>query len=1502
MAKSKLDLPDDLLSSKLSDHSWTPKEASGGSDERKVLVGLLDEPKDQAVTESSIPLSPQWLYAKSSETKMEVRLPTSVSLGSSSPSTRKEVWRLDGSEDKKDWRRSANDVENGRRWREEERETGLLGSRRDRKKAERRVENVTTRETVDSRALPTSERWHDGRSSGHETRRDSKWSSRWGPEDKEKETRAERKTEVEKEDAFIDDQSVVGTNRPNSDRESDSRDKWRPRHRMEAHPGGSTSNRAAPGFGLERGRMEGSSSGFSFGRGRPNVIGRLSSAGLVGASLTLSDYSASVLGQPSILTNTFCYPRGKLLDIYRMQKLDPLFSTMPDEMEESLPITQVGLTGPLAFVHPDAEEQLFLWLAINLLLVSRPFLTIYGEGRLQVVGVASNSSSKGKLTENFSGAEDSESTEGNQGSASAHSYQANDNVSKDNGIYFSKETNEPYHRTSQLETSKYWQMMDTASAKFTQSDYTESADSYDIKCMLPNSSNSLFVAPNPEQSRSGNTDTKDSKVAVPPESLSLYYLDPQGVTRGPYLGGDIITWFEQGFFGTELPVRLEDAPEGAPFQDLGEVMPHLQARARFIDDIGSNFEQFGSLGEMLEANLPASAPNPESNLFMVNDLGQSLPEFNSLSSRHFHSKTSEPEAPLQLLQSEDQTSQDFTARDEENVFPRRTGNSGYKSSGKIHENTSRHVSLPNEMREPSLLYEVDNKLHPFGLLWSELEAARTQHVKSSNMSSSMGRPSQFGLMPDPGFVTETRSKLNRKGAPELYQNAQSAHLFAYMEPETNRNDLLEQLMTHTFQQQQQLQQQKLSSPRSNLNESLLEHAASQNLVYQQQLANRSTPDMEHLLMLKLQQERELQLQQHHEHLLQQKKLLQEQQQSQVQQLLLEQFLHGQSHIPGLRQSEVDAMRTNNVLNQVLLEQRLIHEMQQQSHQIPSHVDPSLEHLMQANFQATQEHQRDLSELLSHSHHGQMQSLEHQIIQEEQARHLSMGMRKRNNMNGERNIGSVWPDNEAHPFLRTHAGSHREHSSEFGSLDYYQQQQRASQDNQLNFLERNLSLQDQLQKGIYKPGALPFERSVSFPAGVSGMNLDVLNAMSHAHGLEMQESTRNFPSPGQVATFSSSIYPHSSHHPSISNEEHLENEWIDSRFQQLHINSEQKKQELEAEVASEVQTLWMSDGLNDEKSKHLLMELLHQKSGHQHSELLNASNGKPFGRRESFGPFSRSSSSDHPFNLPQDQGLGLNSSFAAGSFGQPDEQTICSRHEKLAFRSNSDGLVEGNSLFSGFKETELGKHNSNRDCMTKGLSAEILEGAVDQARFEAVNRGDISLNSLIRHHSLGVTGEKACFYNNEIMPSNSFAEEIAKDRIVYEGVPIPSKSQENVLSRRPPLPRTSSSQEVLSDLVSDPINRGKDSFTGASEEVRRDIVGNLADVSEASFIDMLKSNGKKTAQPETQATGVVESSDGNQGSRGGKKKGKKGRQIDPTLLGFKVTSNRILMGEIQRMDD
>lgn len=277
----------------------------------------------------------------------------------------KDSLRPDGPPDKKDWRRAVPDIENSRRWRDEERETGLLG-RRDRKKEadresdhrknDRRSENVSARDSGESRSLP-SDRWHEvtGRSVGLENRRDSKWSSRWGPE--EKDSRPERKVEADKEDQIAEKQTFLGSGRPS---ESESRDKWRPRHRLEAHSSASAVYRAAPGFGLDRGRSETSQVGFALGRGRGSLLAglsqhRTSSAGPIGAApLSRSNVEQGRFG---LFTEIFRYPRGKLLDIYRKQKMLPDFEIAPDGLDNAPPVTQLKPITPLAFVSPDATEE-----------------------------------------------------------------------------------------------------------------------------------------------------------------------------------------------------------------------------------------------------------------------------------------------------------------------------------------------------------------------------------------------------------------------------------------------------------------------------------------------------------------------------------------------------------------------------------------------------------------------------------------------------------------------------------------------------------------------------------------------------------------------------------------------------------------------------------------------------------------------------------------------------------------------------------------------------------------------------------------------------------------------------------------------------------------------------------------------------------------------------------------------------------------------------------------
>ncbi|KAJ9709916.1 hypothetical protein PVL29_001413 [Vitis rotundifolia] len=1436
MAESKLDLPDDLISSKPSDQSWTAKVvASGGNDDEKALMGLVDESKDQLASESSIPLSPQWLYSKPNETKMETRAPNSAALGNSTDPNQKEGWRLDASEDKKDWRKIATDTESNRRWREEERETGLLGGRRNLRKVDRRVDTVSIRESVDSRALPTSERWHDGsnRNSVHETRRDSKWSSRWGPEEREKESRTEKRPDVDKEDAHSDNQSFVGSNRPAPERDSDSRDKWRPRHRMELHSGGPTSYRAAPGFGIERARVEGSHVGFAIGRGRSTVLGsapvlRSSSAGPIGGAQF--ERNGNVTGKLNLLDDTLCYPRGKLLDVYRRKKLDPSFATMPENMEETPHITLGDFIEPLAFVAPDAEEEVILrdiW-----------------KGKITSSGVVYNSFRKGRTTENVTGVEDLESPKEKQGilpsittkevadtfpeGVNDSAYQDDDSgisfnynmtmnmvhemdanqgegkysvtervagmddmiltVSKGSSLCSVSEMSGVNRTASQLKVVENDHLANSDFTKHDKLDNITSAASFDIGCGLPDNSNSIFALPSPKHGLSSTMQHLNSTSGtnllgrgIPPEEFSLHYLDPQGEIQGPFLGVDIISWFKQGFFGIDLPVRLSDAPEGIPFQDLGEIMPHLKTKdGANSTDPSSELEHTGILGANLEASSPAPGPVPVPDIAdttALNDHHWSLSDFDGLSSQNFQQRKSEREGPLQLSYSDGQSFHDFSSQDEEIVFPGRPGSGGggypigkpSRSTQDPLANPITYSSLPNELTEPGMANQNDNKLHQFGLLWSELEGAHPTHAQPSNLSSSIGRLGPLGAMAGSTPDAEAFSDVYRRNIlsnANSYQDATATRHLSHIEQDSNRFDLAEQLMRQQFQQQlqqRQLQQQNLLSSHAHLNESLLEQVASRNHMHHQRLANQPVPDLEHLMALQLQQQRQLQLQQDHQlqqQFHQKQMLLQEQKQAQARQALLEQLMHGQMHDPGLRQFPMDPVRTNNGLDQVLLKQHILHEIQQRSHHPSRHVDPSLDQLIQTKFAQTpqDEHQRDIFELISHAKQSQMRSLEHQISHQEQlrARQLSMGLRQRMEMEEERHMGTAWPFDETAHFLRSPAGTHRVQASGFSPLDFYQQQQRAPlHEEQLSHLERNLSRQERLQRGAYEPGSLAFERSMSMPAGAPGMNLDVVNAMAHPQGLDLPDPSSHMHSGGQLDPFSSGSHPRHPQHPLVPNQfhvshldateghwsesnGHLANDWMQSQVQHLQLNAERQRRELEVKKNSEDPNSWMSVGINDDKSKRLLMELLHKNLNHQSTESVDTNNEVSYERREPSAHFSGSSSSEHPFSLIPDRGTGLNNSFAAGSYGSnlvgqshvnlaDGQGSSLESNEKLPIRSYSGSLFVDRE----FSDVEGKKRSSKVEGFTKGLIFEDQEGMMEQA--------EIPTNAISQHSSLGIAG-------------------------------------------------------------------------------------------------------------------------------------------------------------------
>ncbi|KAG7598433.1 GYF domain [Arabidopsis suecica] len=1483
MAEGKFDLPDDLIFSK-------------SSDQLKELA-----------SDNSIPLSPQWLYTKSSESKMDVRSPTPVPMGNPSDPNLKDAWRLDAPEDKKDWRKIVPENETSRRWREEERETGLLGARKvDRRKTERRIDTVSSRETGDSKNTAASDRWNDvnSRAAVNEPRRDNKWSSRWGPDDKEKETRCEKVDNIkDKEEPQGESQSVVSSVRTTSERDSDPRDKWRPRHRMESQAGGPTSYRAAPGFGLDRGRAEGPNLGFTVGRGRASTIGRGSSTSLIGAG------SASA--------PVFRYPRGKLLDMYREQKPDPSLGRIPTEMDEVASITQVALIEPLSFIPPDAEEEASLNGIWKGRIISSEVYTSSGEeslGENSLVKYRIPDSGETKVDGALNG--DNSSLQNNDsGLLGSHSggLGAASSVSRLNlvasesfgsvGADYQASHGSPEAVRSAFTKSSVLDGSESVLASFEQ-DYTGKLQQPDIE-------------------------VNHSEGAMPPEEFLFLYIDPQGVIQGPFIGSDIISWFEQGFFGTDLQVRLANAPEGTPFQDLGRVMSYLKIESvhAHISDQKSELEE-----TILKANSEAGvsiAPVAEANdSSSLTGMSRSFSGYDNPSAQDNFLRKSESEVYVRPPHAEDQSFLDFSAQDEEIVFPGRAGVSGcassVKSSTSMHDTFmefSGHSDIPVESTKAATRNQNENKLHPFGVLWSELEGGSTP-VNPSNRS--------YGAMGEPTGSIDNRpinSRRNTQIDPSMSLDTLTANRMSQFEHESNFFNHGDQHHQQHFQNRDMLSHLHIGDQAQDL-----EHLITLQLQQQQKI------QLQQQQKIQLQQQQKIQLQQHQleqEHQLHQK-LLQEQQQSHARELHFQQILQGQTPDTRFGQSH-DFPRSNNV-DQMLLEQQLMNELQKSSGHPSQNFAPYIEQLAAGNFgQFSHEgQQRELLEQLlssqmqspygqKQSHYGQMQSqhgqlqsetirsLEYQLLQQEQLMQLANGVRHNTLFEEQRHIDPLWPSDHSDQLLRTHPGIQRSHSSAgFRPLDFHQQQQRPPFEDQFGQLERNLSYQQQLRQELFEQG-LPFERSAS------GRNLDAVNGLGLSQGLDLRDATAHMQSSGRLGN-STPGFSHQNPRiplgePHFSQLEPMEGrwsgadtqlagDWAESQFRRSNVDTEHHKMRSEIRRLGEDSNSWMVGGSTDDKSKQLFMELLHQRPGHQSAESPSMNRGYPYDRMVPSGL----TPGIQMLGGLSDHGGSQNVSSAFGARSFSDEQV-----NRMPGDRNNMGLLHRNgSLLSGIIDGGRSTQNesqafSNMFAMNKDANdiktwnnvPPKNEGMGRMMSYEAQDRmgKQAVLDSLVQDELPVVTpGQQSSFNISDQYSDNLVGEDRRKDRLV-----VPSHGHDPVLLKRPPSSHSSSSHEGLLERMSDTASRtAASSYSGIDGGVRREsgAAGNKGSTSEAaSFSEMLKkSNSMKKV--------AAESSDATEGSKGGggKKKGKKGRQIDPALLGFKVTSNRILMGEIHRADD
>ncbi|MFS8020423.1 putative GYF domain-containing protein [Helianthus anomalus] len=539
---------------------------------------------------------------------------------------------------------------------------------------------------------------------------------------------------------------------------------------MEVNSSGPGSFRAAPGFGPDKDRVEGlnASTGFTIARSRAiGTVVRHSSASLI-------EKNEGMIGKPVVSLDMFTYPRGKLLDIYRRQKLESSFANMPEKVEEIPSITKITLVEPLAFVAPDSEEE--------------AILVDISKGKITSSDLVDNSGITNGKDDTLPFVDDIIDLNQNTRQTVIGSLHFDGQMDKTKEGQYANQDNE--QRFSVLQTRSDNSFIDRIHDR---ASYVDAPDLATLGYQGIDS-NSLFINSSPEQYRTRNMHSFENNMNqhvttnILPGELSLYYRDPQGEIQGPFLGFDIISWFEQGFFGAALPVRVADAPDGAPFLELGVVMPHLVASREYTttNDASPSLNKGNGFED-------ASIPVSETGFLSTSDnLHGQLPEFNGLSRKHVQARMPEHEGPLQMFEVQ-------SFHDEEIVFfPGRPGSSG--SAVNFRDNQPIPVDTELVIQNKS----DDNKSHPFGLLWSELEGSSLRSdIQQQFLNPPSQRVSSFNAIPDSSHVADAWSDIYRGNTlydPNFYnKDVTDARQLVHMDQEVNEFDLSEKLRAHQIQ-------------------------------------------------------------------------------------------------------------------------------------------------------------------------------------------------------------------------------------------------------------------------------------------------------------------------------------------------------------------------------------------------------------------------------------------------------------------------------------------------------------------------------------------------------------------------------------------------------------------------------------------------------------------------------------------------------------------------------
>ncbi|XP_021754626.1 uncharacterized protein LOC110719949 isoform X3 [Chenopodium quinoa] len=603
--------------------------ASSDSRNRITVTPPNQIAKDFPGLDNPIPLSPQWLLPKPGETK------TGMSQGGNRPSPYPgygdgpDVIKPPGhgeemhdSQKKKDvFRPTYLDQESGRRdrWRDEERDTNPLG-RRDRwregekeigdgRKTDRWIDNPSSKNFGEARRVP-ADRWADpSRENNYDQRRESKWNTRWGPDDKEM--------------PQDKGQSLTAASHGKDERDGDHHRPWRPsslQNRAKAEPPHhqpQMTSKEGPTFGHGRGR--GDNATFSVGRGRATFgAGSISNYSVHSHSSGFnSERGDNGHEEPS----PFSYNRTKLLDIYRLTEIKSSNKIL-DGMKQVSSLTQEEPLEPLALCAPTSEE------SVIMKGIDRGEIVSSGAPQNSKDGSAGRSSNdfaqsrriKHGSRDDVSLPPDEAHDKGTYGSnvtmdgSESHqmyaenryrvpaaardddsSLKKGDEVTddKDSGIKgrVYPQSGTPWRSPSLEEHAHSCDWFNSPTGVLSRSsDISWTQAPKDSSNVLPDSSyvhNELkwqagedsAVRKHPDMTADLEQETR--KLLQPsPEDMLLYYKDPQGQVQGPFSGSDIIGWFEAGYFGIDLRVRPVNAPIDSAFFLLGDVMPHLRAKAR----------------------------------------------------------------------------------------------------------------------------------------------------------------------------------------------------------------------------------------------------------------------------------------------------------------------------------------------------------------------------------------------------------------------------------------------------------------------------------------------------------------------------------------------------------------------------------------------------------------------------------------------------------------------------------------------------------------------------------------------------------------------------------------------------------------------------------------------------------------------------------------------------------------------------------------------------------